>query len=155
RASGSSQGMFVRLQPHLRSASGLCGIALLAVSFACLNGTMEFPGYWAVLPPGATALLIFAGPRAFINRAVLSSRPIVFIGLISYPLYLWHWSLLCFVRLIGPSASRLLMGAVLVVAFLFSVATYLYIEVPVRRSPASRQMVAGLCTALLCCGSVG
>jgi peptidoglycan/LPS O-acetylase OafA/YrhL len=140
---------------HRQTIYWTCGASLLLASFLLLKGTWEVPGFWALAPSIGTALIIVAGPQAWFNRWVLSLRPIVFVGLISYPLYLWHWPLLCFVRLIEPSASRLLMGGVLIVAFLFSVATYLYIELPVRRSPASRQMVAGLCTALLCCGSVG
>lgn len=127
-----------------------CGASLLLASFLLLKGTWEVPGFWALAPSIGTALIIVAGPRAWFNRRVLSREPIVFIGLISYPLYLWHWPLLCFVRLIEPTASRLLLSTVLIVALLLSVATYLSIELPLRRSPANRQLVAGLCTALLC-----
>jgi len=143
------------LLSHRRTIYWTCGASLLLASFLLIRGTWEVPGFWALAPAIGAAAVIVAGPQAWLNRWVLSLRPIVFIGLISYPLYLWHWPLLCFARLIEPNASRLLTGTVLLVALLLSVATYLYIELPLRRSPVSRQMVANLCTALLCCGLVG
>jgi peptidoglycan/LPS O-acetylase OafA/YrhL len=143
------------LLSHRRTIYWTCGAALLLASFLLIRGTWEVPGFWALAPSIGAAAVIVAGPQAWFNRWVLSLRPIVCIGLISYPLYLWHWPLLCFARLIEPNASRILMGTVLLVALLLSVATYLYIELPLRRSPASRPMVANLCTALLCCGLVG
>ncbi len=71
------------------------GMALIAVSAAILDPHRAFPGWWALLPVGGTALLLSA-PKAWPSRAVLASPPLVWIGLISYPLYLWHWPLLVF-----------------------------------------------------------
>jgi peptidoglycan/LPS O-acetylase OafA/YrhL len=50
----------------------------------------SFPGFWALLPVAGVALLINAGCMTGLNRRVLSLRPVVWLGLISYPLYLWH-----------------------------------------------------------------
>src|SRR6202022_379874 len=75
------------------------GLALIAVAASVLDTTRAFPGWWAVLPVGGAALLLSA-PGAWICRTVLASRPLVWIGLISYPLYLWHWPLLVFFGLI-------------------------------------------------------
>ena len=132
-----------------------CGAALLLASFLIVKGTWEFPGFWALAPSVGTALIILAGPQAWLNRRVLSLRPVVFIGLISYPLYLWHWSLLCFARLVEPAPSGLMSGAALVVAFSLSVATYRYIELPLRRSRRSQRFLAALCTTLAGCGILG
>jgi len=89
-----------------------------------------FPGWWAVPPVLGSALVIAAGPRTAVNR-VLASPPAVVIGLISYPLYLWHWPLLVLVRKELPAATGeflILLAASLTLA----AATYLLVERPVR-----------------------
>jgi peptidoglycan/LPS O-acetylase OafA/YrhL len=79
------------------------GVALSAVAAVILDSHRAFPGWWAVLPVDGSALLLSA-PAAWVNRVVLASPPLVWIGLISYPLYLWHWPLLVFAGIIkfGP-----------------------------------------------------
>ena len=67
------------------------GFVLIAIGLARTDPTMAFPGWFALLPVSGALLLIDAGPRASVNRVVLSSRPLVWFGLISFPLYLWHW----------------------------------------------------------------
>ena len=53
-----------------------------------------------MLPTLGTALLILAGPQSAINRWVLSHQSMIYIGLISYPLYLWHWPILSYARML-------------------------------------------------------
>lgn len=65
-----------------------------------------FPGFWALIPTLGAACIIQAGNDSFINKYVLSSKPFVFVGKISYSLYLWHWPLLVFSRLLYPSGSK-------------------------------------------------
>src|SRR6185436_17095571 len=83
---------------HLRDLAGVLGLCLIA--FACMrvSDADRFPGWLALLPTVGAVLLISAGESGWVNRAVLSRRWIVLIGLISYPLYLWHWPLLFFGR---------------------------------------------------------
>jgi peptidoglycan/LPS O-acetylase OafA/YrhL len=57
-----------------------------------------------------TALVIAAGPKAWLNRNILSNPVFVWIGLVSYPLYLWHWPLLCFPRIVYSSSTTLAEG---------------------------------------------
>src|SRR4051812_39233055 len=71
------------------------GLVLIVIAAAVLNVHRAFPGWWALLPVAGSALLLSA-PAAWINRTLLSWPPMVWIGLISYPLYLWHWPLLVF-----------------------------------------------------------
>ena len=75
------------------------GVALIALAAVLLDSHRAFPGWWALLPVAGTALLLSA-PGAWVNRVVLASPPLVWIGLISYPLYLWHWPLLVFFGII-------------------------------------------------------
>src|ERR1700730_14791875 len=97
-------GSFVR--PDLAAAAtrrrvgAALGLGLLAVSIGALDSHGLFPGWWAAGPTIGTLLLIAAGEDTWINRHVLGNQPMVFIGQISYPLYLWHWPLLSFTRII-------------------------------------------------------
>src|ERR1700681_1394126 len=71
------------------------GILLIAAAAGVLDTKSAFPGWWAILPVAGAALLLSA-PAAWFCRSLLASAPLVWIGLISYPLYLWHWPLLVF-----------------------------------------------------------
>jgi peptidoglycan/LPS O-acetylase OafA/YrhL len=64
-----------------------------------ISTTKPFPGFWALLPTLGTGLLIFTGEDARLNRAVLGFPLFVNIGLLSYPLHLWHWPILTFTRI--------------------------------------------------------
>jgi peptidoglycan/LPS O-acetylase OafA/YrhL len=109
------------------------GVALIGImTFTPINQRL-FPGWSAIYPTLGAALVIWAGPTARINRVVLGSNGFVAIGLISYPLYLWHWPLLSFARIIEaaePSAG-LKIGAV-VLAVVLAALTYLIVERPIR-----------------------
>ena len=89
----------------------MIGLAAIAAGVLLIDQTRVFPGLWVLLPVAGTALLIAVGPRAWINRSILSLPPIVWVGLISYPLYLWHWPLLSFAHIllgdIPPASLRL------------------------------------------------
>ena len=82
-----------------RDALSLLGLALIGWSVFAFTADTRFPGESALVPCLGTALLIYAGERngALTTRA-LSLPPIVFIGLISYSLYLWHWPIFVFER---------------------------------------------------------
>src|SRR5260370_36711476 len=83
------------------------GVGLIAVAAAVLDPHRAFPGWWAILPVAGAALLLSA-PGAWLCRVVLASRPLVGVGLISYPLYLWHWPLLVLFPIIKINPLTLL-----------------------------------------------
>ncbi len=123
------------LAPRLADLSSLLGLAVILCAAAGLHDQLHYPGKWALLPVGGTLLLIASGPESLVNRAVLGGfRPLVWVGLISYPLYLWHWPLLSYLRVLegkdAPVSYKLVLVAVSVaLAWL----TYRLIERPVRQ----------------------
>jgi hypothetical protein len=96
------------------------------------------------------ALLLWGGEHTWLGRVPLSARPVVGLGLISYPLYLWHWPLLSLQAELDPQLSAGGRGRALVLALLLSVATYVGVEKPVRAfyRRAPRAVVATLLATL-------
>jgi len=124
----------VRWRDYLPEIKAWLGLVLIVTAFVLLNKQSAFPGCWALLPALGTFLVISAGQGAWLNRCLLSNKVLVFIGLISYPLYLWHWPLLCYARLSAsgnPSAALIL--SVVVLAFALAWLTYQFVERPVRQ----------------------
>ena len=76
------------------------GLGLLLVGLFFIDSDKDFPGWWALLPTVGAFLLIYAGKHAWFNANILSNRMMIFIGLISYPLYLWHWPLLAYAKML-------------------------------------------------------
>lgn len=120
------------------------GVALIVAAAAVLDSQRAFPGWWAMLPVAGTALLLSA-PAAWVNRVALASRPFVWIGLISYPLYLWHWPLLVFGATIKFRPLTLLeREAILLASILLAWATYRFVETPFRFGLPSRRKMFSL-----------
>lgn len=141
-------------ESELRSYGGL---ALLAASFAVIEPGASFPGWRALLPVAGTYLIISAGPGASFNRLVLSRRTLVGIGLVSFPLYLWHWPLLSFFRIVSNDAPvTAARGAVLFAASLaLAWLTYAVVEKPIRHGGRGRAKAIGLAAAMVFVGVLG
>ena len=136
--------------------AGVLGAALLIGSFVSLNREFHFPGWWALLPVLGTLLLIAAGPNGFVNRLVLMKPPMIFVGLISYPLYLWHWPLLTYTRMVEGSHFTLGMAlSVVVLSLALAFLVYKYIELPIRSSRKDFSLAFSLGAAMVVCASVG
>jgi len=108
------------------------GIAAIALSLFLINAKTPFPGWAAAVPVAGTVLLI-RSEGSFLNRVVLSNHAAVHVGVISYPLYLWHWPLLVFAELFKlKTLTDLERGMVIALTFLLAWLTYKYIERPIR-----------------------
>src|SRR5262249_1199039 len=127
-------------------------VILLALAVELLSGKSRFPGWWALLPTISTFLLINAGPEAWINRKILGAKPLVFVGLISYPLYLWHWPLLSLAHIIeaGTPPPMIVIGVVFL-AFILASVTYWLIERPLRAGANGMALVLVPCMFLVGC----
>jgi peptidoglycan/LPS O-acetylase OafA/YrhL len=138
---------------QLRQLLSLVGTALCLGSIFLLSQHVAYPGWPALLPTVGACLLIAAGASGIVNRAVLAQPAMVGLGKISYPLYLWHWPLLTFGRILvgGPLTLRA-RAALMIVSVLLAWVTYAVVETPVRRSPARLRIVAIPCGLLLALG---
>lgn len=140
----------------LLRSRGVLGFTLVALSIVGLKDGVVYPGWWALLPCIGTLLVISAGPDGWVNRVVLARRPVVFVGLLSYSLYLWHWPLLAFGHIgLGSRFTTAVAAGLAVLAVLLAFLTYRYIESPIRHARSSRQVVSALCLALLIPGVLG
>ena len=110
------------------------GLGLFVFAIVVINKFNPFPGWWALLPTLSAVFLIAAGPNTWINRNLLANKWMVGIGLISYPLYLWHWPILGFTKLLfGGEINYLTSFIGLIIALLLSILTYLFVEKPLRK----------------------
>lgn len=134
--------------PRLRTgrtdgALALAGLALIIGSIVLVDGNRPYPGWWTVPAVAGTAMVIaFANAGTFAN-SLLSLRPVVFIGLISYSTYLWHQPLFAFarIRLMG-NVSPLTFGLLIAVALLLGYLSWRFIEAPFRnRNRISRHFI--------------
>jgi peptidoglycan/LPS O-acetylase OafA/YrhL len=137
------------VRQNLASAAGLIAILIAAIT---LNADRLLAGTYALLPVSGAALILMS-PASFVNRLLLSTRPIVGIGLISYPLYLWHWPLLSYLVILRGGVPNVLeIWATIVVATILSALTYRLIELPLRRRAG---IVPILSAALATIGAFG
>lgn len=139
------------LPAHVLSVAGA---AMIATAAALFSRSVVYPGAAALVPCMGAALVIAAGPGGGVNR-LLALPPVVFLGLVSYPFYLWHWPILSYLAIlgIGPSAPGVRLAAV-ALALVLAVATYLAVERPVRRRPG-RSVVLVLLGAMAALGVLG
>ncbi|UVC15482.1 acyltransferase family protein [Mesorhizobium onobrychidis] len=117
---------------------GLAGIGLLAIGFFAISENDPFPGYNALYPCLGTALLIYAGQNtSTIATRMLEVRPLVWIGLISYSLYLVHWPINAFAHYLSLQKLDPSMTVAMTVASLALAAfSWKYIEQPFRQKRA-------------------
>jgi len=117
--------------------AGWAGLAMVLAAALLIDGSVPYPGYWALLPTSGTALVLAAGtgPAGWreANRW-LSSQPMQAVGRVSYSWYLWHWPVLLLgAELIDARTSwnRLLL---VLLSLLIAVLSYRFFETPIRHN---------------------
>lgn len=119
----------------LSNISSIMGLFSILTMIWYVNEDSLFPGYWALMPTISAALIILGGPESLINEYLLSTKIFVFVGKISYPLYLWHWPLLVYSRMMYPSGSTSIFAkpwVIILISLFLSIFTYFVIEKPLR-----------------------
>jgi peptidoglycan/LPS O-acetylase OafA/YrhL len=141
--------------PQRQDTFSAIGFTLLAVSLCFINKETAFPGWAALFPTLGAAAIIAAGGNAWLNRTLLANKAAVSLGLISYPLYLWHWPILAFMTVNQGELSLGLKVAALGASFVLASITYIWIEQPLRYGEFGTLKIAGLCAALAALGVTG
>ncbi len=113
---------------------GVVAFAAILLVFAKLNSQELYPGFWALIPTIGTALIILSKNSIF-NQKILENKILVYFGLISYPLYLWHWPALTFARIMSNGELETYVKILaLVISILLAVTCYHLLEKKVRHN---------------------
>lgn len=121
-----------RLRANDRLA--LPGLALILVPMVAYDDSYRFPGLWAAAPVLGTALVLAFGGAGSRTARFLSVRPLVWVGLISYSLYLWHQPLFAFARIgLNAEPSAPVMAGLVGLSLLLGWASWRWVETPFRR----------------------
>ncbi|HEY8948830.1 MAG TPA: acyltransferase family protein [Rhizomicrobium sp.] len=122
------------LSRRWRDAVALAGALLIAWAIWTYDRWMPFPGLAAVAPCLGAALVIYAGRQTNLVARALSAKPVVFIGLISYSLYLWHWPVLVFTQIaLNRALHPWEIYACIALSFALAVLSWRYVERPIRK----------------------
>lgn len=155
-------GLYRTLNTHKAVVLECCsvvGLIFILLAIILLTPEKKFPGYWALLPTLGASLIIVAGENTFINRKILSSRLFVFLGLISYPLYLWHWPIIAYYNISQPTISASvdcgIRFAILFVSIFMAWLSYNFVEKNLRLYKKELLKFYGLLFFMAILGGVG
>ena len=143
----------MRIAPQLktrlsREIAGLTGLGLIACAVFLYTAETTFPGWRALLPCLGAWLVMYAGENGSSSvGTVLSFRPLVFVGVMSYSLYLWHWPMIVFSRYFAAGdLTGVQTTAVILLSFVMAFISFEFVERPFRGrgSPISRGQIFSL-----------
>ena len=146
-----------KLESRAAQLLSAAGAALLIVAIFFYSDQTRFPGLAALVPCIGTALIIWSGQAGTVLSRVLGLPPLVYIGKISYPLYLSHWPLIVFGKIAMPEAPELHVSLFVVAAsFVVAVAIYHAVEKPIRTGgfTLAKASFLGSAASLLAAGAV-
>ena len=133
----------------------IAGLALILISIFLYSSQTRFPGLAALPPTVGTAILLWANAGSDHRTSVtkmMTWPPMLFVGLISYSLYLWHWPLLAFSKYLSPAPlTGLWRGGILIFGFGCAVLSWKFVETPFRErrfAPRPRTLWVSTATSL-------
>ena len=138
---------------NVMSFSGLC---LLGYGVLQIHEGLAWPSQWTLIPVVGALLVIVAGSKAWLNRVLLMNPIAIWFGLISYPLYLWHWPVLSFLQIIDgevPDTNARIVAVLL--SILLSWLTYRFIESRMRHGQHLRFKTVFLMLLMVIVGAIG
>jgi peptidoglycan/LPS O-acetylase OafA/YrhL len=134
-------GAGIALMPKQKDISGKVaelgawmGLVMIAAAMFLYDAKTPFPGWTAILPVAGSGFFIWSNnERQTSAGKILALRPLVFVGLISYSFYLWHWPILVFTKHVITDDNLSWKLAVLLVSLIVSIASWKYVETPFRK----------------------
>lgn len=133
----------------------LAGIVAIACAMILYTGATPFPGAAAMLPVAGATVFIFANQKKMtLTGRIFAWRPLVFIGLLSYSLYLWHWPVLVFSKHILIESTPTIIALELALIGLLAYLSWRYVETPFRKSKRLTKPVPTFSFGALATGSV-
>lgn len=142
-------GKFRPIPKNIASLSSLFGFLMILFAIAFVDSNMAYPGIATLLPVIGTALIILCAQEHTLTYKLLSHKSFVYIGLISYSLYLWHQPILAFARIITLQELTLPLAIMcLVMTFILAILTKKYIEDPFRKKAIFSSRVSLLSTSV-------
>jgi peptidoglycan/LPS O-acetylase OafA/YrhL len=128
--------LMLKKQPQGNGLLAFVGLLCILISVFTYNESTPIPSFYALLPVVGTVLMLVYAQSNTLVAKVLSLGPLVYIGLISYSLYLWHQPILAFARLKGLQLDNdWLLLSLLGLTLLLAMGTYKFVEVPIKQSP--------------------
>jgi peptidoglycan/LPS O-acetylase OafA/YrhL len=125
--------VFPNRETSISTAGVLLGVSVILFGSLHIDGSAGWPNRWTLLVVIGSLLIIYFGAGSKFASRTLGSTPVVFIGKLSYPLYLWHWPILTFLYLRkGTALSSTEASLALVASLLLAAFTYLAIEKPLK-----------------------
>lgn len=128
-------GLLPQIQSrNVNNSASIVGMIMILWSIFFFSKLTPFPGWHALLPCVGTALIIYSGKNGkTLAGRLLGNRIIVFVGLISYSLYLWHWPLMVFAKQIFYENYSIYNSAgVVALSFIMAILSWRYVERPFR-----------------------
>jgi peptidoglycan/LPS O-acetylase OafA/YrhL len=135
----------------LRNLVAVSGLLLILIPVFVYSEHIPFPGVAALAPVLGAVMLIHSGQADTCVSRILKFKALVFIGLISYSLYLWHWPIIVFTKYRALESLSATTGAILVAAsFIAAWVSWKWVEQPFRKrkahsASAGRIVVTGMC----------
>lgn len=125
----------VNSRSHYKKYASVVAVICLLIALYFIDKTKKFPGSWAFFPVAVGVGFILAGPQSWLNKNILASKPFVWVGLISYPLYLWHWPILVLGHhYFGTQFDWKVKVIAIALAIILSALCYYLLETPIRKA---------------------
>ena len=140
------------------NAMSLGGLCLLIYGFVEIKSYLPFPSTWALIPVCGALLIIASGSTAWSNRFFMMNPVAVWFGLISYPLYLWHWPILSFLQIVesGELPHRNARIIAIALAIFLAWITVRFVEKPLRFGQRNVHLkIVGLTGVMIFVGAAG
>lgn len=123
------------LSAFFEKALGTIGLGMILVSAVFFTNQTAFPGLHGLLPCiGAALIIYYSKPHQGVDGRLLASAPMVYLGKISYPAYLWHWPIIAFLNIQHIELDVPVSIVVILTTLLLSSLTYHLLELPARRA---------------------